>query len=79
MLTTFDLDEYVWAGMKAGASGFLLKDVDPPDLCAAVRGVARGDMLLSPTLTRRLIEHFGSLPVQMCLPKGTSNRLSEIQ
>ena len=62
MLTTFDLDEYVWAGMKAGASGFLLKDVDPPDLCAAVRGVARGDMLLSPTLTRRLIEHFLNRP-----------------
>lgn len=57
-----DLDEYVWAGMKAGASGFLLKDVDPPDLCAAVRGVARGDMLLSPTLTRRLIEHFLNRP-----------------
>ena len=62
MLTTFDLDEYVWAGMKAGASGFLLKDVDPPDLCAAVRGVARGDTLLSPTLTRRLIEHFLNRP-----------------
>jgi len=62
MLTTFDLDEYVWAGMKAGASGFLLKDVDPPDVCAAVRGVARGDMLLSPTLTRRLIEHFLNRP-----------------
>ena len=48
--------------MKAGASGFLLKDVDPPGLCAAVRAVVRGDTLPSPTLTRRLIEHFLAEP-----------------
>jgi DNA-binding NarL/FixJ family response regulator len=62
MLTTFDLDEYVYAAMKAGASGFLLKDVDPPDLVAAVRSTARGDALLSPAVTRRLIERFLSRP-----------------
>ena len=62
MLTTFDLDEYVYAGMKAGASGFLLKDIDPSDLTAAVRGIVRGDTLLSPTLTRRLIEHYLASP-----------------
>ena len=62
MLTTFDLDEYLYAGMKAGASGFLLKDVDPPDLTAAVRCVVRGDTLLSPTLTRRLVEHYLTRP-----------------
>jgi DNA-binding NarL/FixJ family response regulator len=62
MLTTFDLDEYVYAAMKAGASGFLLKDVDPPDLVAAVRSTARGDALLSPTVTRRLIERFLARP-----------------
>jgi len=77
MLTTFDLDEYVWAGMKAGASGFLLKDVDPPDLCAAVRGVARGDMLLSPTLTRRLIEHFLNRPAPGAAPAGATAGLTE--
>jgi DNA-binding NarL/FixJ family response regulator len=62
MLTTFDLDEYVYAAMKAGASGFLLKDVDPPDLVAAVRSTARGDALLSPAVTRRLIERFLARP-----------------
>jgi DNA-binding NarL/FixJ family response regulator len=62
MLTTFDLDEYVYAALKAGASGFLLKDVDPPDLVAAVRSTARGDALLSPTVTRRLIERFLARP-----------------
>ena len=63
ILTTFDLDEYVYEAMKAGASGFLLKDVDPPDLANAVRAVARGDALLAPAVTRRLIEHFVSRPV----------------
>ena len=56
MLTTFDADEYVYEAMKAGASGFLLKDVRPEQLAEGVRVVAGGDALLAPTLTRRLIE-----------------------
>ncbi|WP_250032130.1 response regulator [Paractinoplanes maris] len=58
VLTTFDTDEYVYHALRAGASGFLLKDVAPVDLIAAVKTVARGEALLSPHLTRRLIEHY---------------------
>ena len=58
MLTTFDLDEYVYEALRAGASGFLLKDVSRERLVAAVRCVAGGDMLLAPAITRRLIERF---------------------
>jgi len=58
ILTTFDLDEYVFEALRAGASGFLLKDTEPVDLLAAVRAVARGDALLAPSVTRRLIEEF---------------------
>jgi DNA-binding NarL/FixJ family response regulator len=58
MLTTFDLDEYVYAALRAGASGFLLKDVSPEQLIAAVRLVAIGDALLAPSITRRLVERF---------------------
>lgn len=58
VLTTFDLDEYVYAALRAGASGFLLKDTRPVDLIDAVRIVARGDALLAPQVTRRLIERF---------------------
>jgi DNA-binding NarL/FixJ family response regulator len=58
ILTTFDLDEYVFEALRAGASGFLLKDTLPDDLLAAVRVVATGDALLSPRITRRLIEQF---------------------
>ncbi|MBN6033815.1 response regulator transcription factor [Amycolatopsis sp. 195334CR] len=58
MLTTFDLDEYVFAALRAGASGFLLKDTPPADLLAAIGVVAAGDSLLAPAITRRLIEEF---------------------
>jgi DNA-binding NarL/FixJ family response regulator len=58
VLTTFDADEYVFQALQAGASGFLLKDTPPADLIAAVRTVARGDALLSPAITRRLIESY---------------------
>lgn len=58
MLTTFDIDEYVYEAMRAGASGFLLKDSPPAELAAGVRIVARGDALLDPAVTRRVIEHF---------------------
>lgn len=62
ILTTFDLDEYVYEALKAGASGFLLKDADGADLVHAVRAVARGDRPLAPQLTRRLIERFMEQP-----------------
>jgi DNA-binding NarL/FixJ family response regulator len=58
MLTTFDLDEYVFDALLAGASGFLLKDVAPEQLLAGIRIIAQGDSLLSPSVTRRLIESF---------------------
>ncbi|WP_176611641.1 response regulator transcription factor [Actinomadura sp. WMMB 499] len=62
ILTMFDLDAYVFAALRAGASGFLLKDVPPADLLAAVRVVASGEGLLAPTVTRRLIEEFARRP-----------------
>jgi DNA-binding NarL/FixJ family response regulator len=62
ILTTFDLDEYVFDALRAGASGFLLKDVPPEDLVDAIRVVAGGDALLSPSVTRRLIDRFARLP-----------------
>ncbi|MFE2111019.1 response regulator [Kitasatospora sp. NPDC059463] len=58
MLTTFDVDDYVYDALRAGASGFLLKDAPPDDLIAAVRVVAAGEALLAPSVTRRLIEDF---------------------
>jgi DNA-binding NarL/FixJ family response regulator len=60
MLTTFDLDEYVYDALRAGASGFLLKDVPPDQLAAGVRMVGNGDALLAPAITRRLIEEFAA-------------------
>jgi DNA-binding NarL/FixJ family response regulator len=68
ILTTFDLNEYVYEAMRAGASGFLLKDVPGDQLVAAIRTVAAGDALLSPTLTRRLIEHFVRRPPADAVP-----------
>jgi DNA-binding NarL/FixJ family response regulator len=62
VITTFDLDEYVYAALRAGASGFLLKDVPPDELLAAIRVVAHGEALLAPSVTRRLIEQFVSRP-----------------
>ena len=62
VLTTFDLDEYVYEALRAGASGFVLKDDPPEQLLAAIRTVAAGDALLSPTVTKRVIERFMRLP-----------------
>jgi len=61
VLTTFDLDEYVFEALRAGASGFVLKDIPPEDLLAAIRVVAAGDALLSPRVTRRLITRFAAV------------------
>ena len=63
ILTTFDLDSYVYSALRAGASGFLLKDTPPAELLAAIRIIAAGDGLLSPTITRRLIAEFARSPV----------------
>jgi DNA-binding NarL/FixJ family response regulator len=60
VLTTFDLDEYAFGGLRAGASGFLLKDARPEELLAAIRAVAAGDAAVSPRVTRRMIELFGA-------------------
>ncbi len=62
MLTTFDLDQYVYDALRAGASGFLLKDTRPQQLLDAVRVVAAGDALIAPSITRRLIEEFAARP-----------------
>ena len=70
ILTTFDLDEYLFNGVKAGASGFLLKDVPPDDLAAAVRAVARGDALVEPRMTRRLLEEFARGPARSPASSG---------
>jgi DNA-binding NarL/FixJ family response regulator len=72
ILTTFDLDDYVYAGLRAGASGFLLKDTQPNDLVAAIRTVAAGDAVLAPTATRRLIRQFTAQ-----LPEQPSNQRAE--
>ncbi|WP_406336030.1 response regulator [Streptomyces sp. NBC_00203] len=62
MLTTFDLDEYVYGALRAGATGFLVKDTEPAELLHAVRVAVRGDALISPSVTRRLIAEFASRP-----------------
>ena len=70
MLTTFDLDEYVYDALRAGASGFLLKDAPANQLAAGVRMVAAGDALLAPAITRRLIEEFTATPPAASAPPG---------
>jgi DNA-binding NarL/FixJ family response regulator len=77
MLTTFDQNEYVYEAMKAGASGFLLKDVRREELVNAVRVVAAGDALLAPALTRRLIEDFVRRPPPGSAPAGPLAELTD--
>jgi DNA-binding NarL/FixJ family response regulator len=74
ILTTFDLDEYVYAALRAGASGFLLKDTLPADLLSAIRVVAAGDALLAPSVTRRLIGEFARLPATATEPHGPGRK-----
>jgi DNA-binding NarL/FixJ family response regulator len=69
ILTTFDLDEYVYQALRAGASGFVLKDVPPEQLVAAIRTVVAGDALLSPSITKRLIESFVAAPRPQPVPR----------
>ncbi|SEL67331.1 response regulator [Streptacidiphilus jiangxiensis] len=77
MLTTFDLDEYVFSALHAGASGFLLKDTRPADLLAAIRVVAAGDALLAPGITRRLIEQFTRGPIPTAAPAAVLADITE--
>ncbi|AJE83266.1 MULTISPECIES: response regulator [Streptomyces] len=73
ILTTFDLDEYAFSGLKAGASGFMLKDVPPGELLAAIRAVHSGDAVVAPSTTRRLLDRFAPM-----LPTGTEEAHSEL-
>ncbi|MEI5676199.1 MULTISPECIES: response regulator transcription factor [unclassified Nocardioides] len=78
VLTTFDLDEYAFAAIKAGAAAFLLKDAAPPDLLNAIRSVHAGDAVVAPSTTRRLLEHFAAaLPdAPSAAPTGPDPRLA---
>jgi DNA-binding NarL/FixJ family response regulator len=76
MLTTFDLDEYVYEALRAGASGFLLKEVPPEELVAGVRTIAAGDSLLAPTVTRRMIERFTTEPAPTRRPPQELDELT---
>lgn len=79
ILTTFDLDEYAFAALRAGASGFLLKNAEPTELVAAIRSVASGDAVISPRVTRRMLEMFsGHLPEPGKAPTGIDPRLAEL-
>jgi DNA-binding NarL/FixJ family response regulator len=75
VLTTFDLDEYVYAALRAGASGFMLKDTPPEELLAAIRVIAGGDALLAPSVTRRLIADFASREIK---PAGSADILDSL-
>ena len=73
VLTTFDLDEYVFSALKAGASGFMLKDAKPADLLNAIRSVAAGEAVMAPSATRRLLDHV--IPTLPTSPEGNDPRL----
>lgn len=73
ILTTYGIDQYAFSGLNAGASGFLLKDVIPPDLVAAIRAVASGDAVIAPSVTRRLLEVFAHR-----LPDGTQSGTGQL-
>ncbi|WP_322748202.1 MULTISPECIES: response regulator transcription factor [unclassified Frankia] len=77
MVTTFELDEYVFEALRSGASGFVLKDAPPADLLRAIRVVAAGESLLSPTVTRRVIEAFARRPVPASAPDLSSLTVRE--
>ncbi|MDJ0955113.1 MAG: response regulator transcription factor [Acidimicrobiia bacterium] len=77
ILTTFDLDDYVYDALRAGASGFLLKDTPPEDLADAIRLVAAGDALLSPSITRKLLEEFTRTPAAAPQPAAGLQDLTD--
>ncbi len=77
MLTTFELDEYVFEALRCGATGFMIKDTDPAELLHAVRVAARGESLLSPTVTRRVISEFAARPAPRSAPDPQVSVLTE--
>ena len=77
ILTTYDADEYVFSALRAGASGFMLKDVRPAELVEAIRVVARGDALLAPTVTRRLLDRFTETLAEPGAPAPDLDELTE--
>jgi DNA-binding NarL/FixJ family response regulator len=77
ILTTFDLDEYVYEALRAGASGFLLKDAPPEELAAAIRVIAAGEALLAPSVTRRLIQRFADQPAPKAVDAKVLERLTD--
>jgi DNA-binding NarL/FixJ family response regulator len=77
ILTTFDLDEYAFSALRAGASGFLLKDVPPTELVAAIRTVARGDAVVSPRITRRLLEEYAHTLPDLAVGAGGAADVAE--
>ena len=77
MLTTFDLDDYVYEALRSGASGFLLKDARPEDILTAVRVVAAGEALLAPSVTRRLIERFAAQSSSPARPPSALTQLTD--
>jgi DNA-binding NarL/FixJ family response regulator len=78
ILTTFDIDEYAFAGLRAGASGFLLKDVPPADLLTGIRAVAGGDAVVAPSVTRRLLDSFAHRLPEPGAPAGIDEALAEL-
>jgi DNA-binding NarL/FixJ family response regulator len=76
ILTTFDLDQYAFEALRAGASGFLLKDVPPPDLLSAIRAVASGDAVVAPSVTRRLLDTFADR-LRITAPPAELGRLTD--
>jgi DNA-binding NarL/FixJ family response regulator len=77
MVTTFDLDEYIFDALRFGASGFLLKDTPPDELLAAIRIIAQGDSLLAPSVTRRLIAEFANRPADLPPASGRLDSLTD--
>jgi DNA-binding NarL/FixJ family response regulator len=77
ILTTFDLDDYVYGALRAGASGFLLKDAGPTELLHAIRTIAAGDALLAPSITRRLVDEFARRPDPGAPPSAELARLTD--
>ncbi|MEU9913774.1 response regulator transcription factor [Streptomyces sp. NPDC051001] len=79
ILTTFDLDEYAYAGLRAGASGFLVKDAQPEELLSGIRAVATGDAVVAPSLTRRLLDAYAQhLPAETPTTESTDSRLAAL-
>lgn len=81
IITTFELDEYIYGALKAGASGFILKDAGEPELIEAVRSVHAGDAMLAPSVTRRLIESYvtGPAPAGVALPELTAREIEVLR